>query len=156
MNGLYLSGITDQLKLNLSTSKAVYHAREQIKLNLTAQDKALQPVTGNFSIAVTDETNVPVNENKESTILSHLLLTSDLKGYVEKPNYYFNDKNEKAVDDLDELMLTQGYHRFEWRPLLGAKYQAAATQPEEVSAVYGTIETAAGKPIPLAKCPCFR
>lgn len=141
----------DQLQLKLLTEKPVYRPRDKVKIDLTAQDKAYQPVAGNFSLAVTDQTTVPVDENNESTILSHLLLTSDLKGYVEQPGYYFNDKNDHAADDLDVLMLTQGYHRFEWRPLLNARYTPPVILPESVLTVSGKLETEDGKPIPNGK-----
>jgi TonB-dependent SusC/RagA subfamily outer membrane receptor len=138
----------DQLKLKLATEKPAYQTRDKVKINLTAQNMAYQPVTGNFSIAVTNETTVPVDENNESTILSHLLLTSDLKGYIEAPNYYFNDKNDHAADNLDVLLLTQGYHRFEWRPLLNGKYPSPVILPESISTVSGKIQTTDGKTIP--------
>jgi TonB-dependent SusC/RagA subfamily outer membrane receptor len=141
----------DLLNLKLVTENSIYHARQRVKINFTASDKDYQPVAGNFSVAVIDETGVPVEEDNESTILSHLLLTSDLKGYVERPNYYFTNKSDKAGTDLDVLMLTQGYHRFEWRQILNDKYKPAAFGPEKITAVSGKITTPGGKPIPYGK-----
>ncbi len=105
----------DQLKLNIASNQQTYQPRQKVKIDLTANDKTGKPVTGSFSVSVSDETKVPVDETAESTILSNLLLTSDLRGYIEKPNYYFTNVNEKTAADLDMLMLTQGYHRFEWK-----------------------------------------
>jgi maltooligosyltrehalose synthase len=48
---------------------------------------------------------------------SNILLTSDLKGYVEKPNYYFAKENDDVNKALDNLMLTQGYRRFSWKEI---------------------------------------
>jgi hypothetical protein len=141
----------DQLNLKLVTEKPIYHPRQKVTINLVASDKDYEPSTGNFSVAVTDETRVPVDEDNESTILSNLLLTLDLKGYVERPNYYFNIKNDKANTDLDILMLTQGYHRFEWKQILNDKYPPALSQPEERITVSGKIKTAGGKSIPYGK-----
>ena len=40
------------------------------------------------------------------------MLTSSVKGYVEDPAYYFGDNAASAADDL---MLTQGWRRFNWK-----------------------------------------
>lgn len=141
----------DQLNLKLVTESPIYHPRQKVTVNLATTTKDYQPSTGSFSVAVTDETRVPVDEDNESTILSNLLLTSDLKGYVERPNYYFNGKNDKANSDLDLLMLTQGYHRFEWTQILKDKIQQAAILPEERMSVSGIIKTSGGKAIPYGK-----
>jgi hypothetical protein len=107
----------DLLSLDLKTVKTTYSSKEQIKVDLTANDGKGKPSTGNFSVAVIDESKVPVDENSESTIFSNLLLTSDLKGYVEKPNYYFVKPTDEVNKALDNLMLTQGYRRFTWKEL---------------------------------------
>jgi hypothetical protein len=108
---------SDILNLDLKTIKNTYSSKEHIKMDLTANDGKGKPTAGNFSVAVIDESKVPVDETSESTIFSNLLLTSDLKGYVEKPNYYFVTPTEETDKALDNLMLTQGYRRFTWKEL---------------------------------------
>jgi hypothetical protein len=94
---------------------------------------------------------VPVNEPGESTILSNLLLTSDLKGYVENPNYYFLNDNKDTRANLDLLMLTQGYRRFVWKQVLNNSYPANARQPQKGISLSGLINDMSGKPVPNAK-----
>ncbi|HVW95424.1 MAG TPA: carboxypeptidase regulatory-like domain-containing protein [Mucilaginibacter sp.] len=108
----------DQLKLNVSTPQTAYARRHQATVTIEAKTKDGRPSVGNFSVAVTDETKVHADDVNGQTILSNLLLTSDLRGYVEHPGYYFNNTSEKTNADLDLLMLTQGYHRFEWKKIL--------------------------------------
>lgn len=139
-----------EFSLKLLTDKPVYHARDKVSANLVVTDNNT-PAIGSFSVAVTNVGQVPVNENNESSILSNLLLTSDIKGYIEMPGYYFNDKNAKAASDLDVLMLTQGYHRFEWRLILNDRSAPESYQPEKLSFVSGTITNAGGKSIPHGK-----
>ena len=110
---------TDQLSLGVSSDKKAYNQREKVNIKLNATRNGINPVMGHFSVSVIDESQIPADENTESTILSNLLLTSDLKGYVEQPNYYFTSNN--AAGDLDVLMLTQGYSRFEWKQVLDDK-----------------------------------
>ncbi len=109
------------------------------------------PAPGSFSVSVINESRTPINENAEITILNSLLLTSDLKGYIEQPNYYFINNNAKAAADLDLLMLTQGYRRFEWKQLSDTTHSTLAYQPETSLSLSGTVKTPSGKPVPNAK-----
>lgn len=135
----------DQLKLNLTAEKT-YTPRQKVKIDLLATDSISKPVIGGFSMAVTDETKVHDDES-EDNILSNLLLTSDLKGYIEKPGYYFDNPDAKKQDELDALTLTQGYHRFEWKQILTESYPPIHFQPERAMEITGHIKTLSGKPV---------
>ncbi len=143
----------DELKLTVQ-SRGSYATRQKVKLELYAKDKNAKPVTGSFSIAVVDETKVPIDEQNENTILSDLLLTSDLRGNIESPNYYFTNITDKTNADLDLLMLTQGYRRFEWKQILNNTDQAMLYQPEKSLTISGKI-TKNGKPVPNGKITLF-
>jgi hypothetical protein len=145
----------DKVKLTVNSSKPVSATREKVKINITAQNNNGKAVLGNFSATVIDESKVQNNEADETTILSHLLLTSDLRGYVEQPNYYFTNSNETTQADLDILMLTQGYRRFEWKPVLAGTVAPVMHSPEKFISVSGTIKTLGGKPIPNGKITMF-
>ena len=144
----------DQLKVDV-TSPETTSPRQNVQLNFTAQNKDNAPVVGSFSVAVTDETKVPVNEDKENTIFSDLLLTSDIKGYIEQPGYYFAHPDEKTQADLDVLMLTQGYRRFAWRMILGNSFPQMTYQPEKSLFISGTVKTLGGKPVAKGKVTLF-
>lgn len=132
--------------VTLSSDKPVYATRQKVKLNVTAKYPS-QPVEGTYSISVVDESKVPVNEDSETTILSSLLLSSELKGYLEKPNYYFSHTNEKKLADLDLLMLTQGYRSYSYRDLLEDKYPAVNYLPEQGIEISGTLRYRSGMPV---------
>src|SRR6185503_3944467 len=68
-------------------------------------------VKGNFSIAVTD---AAIGTNSSDNIISHLLLTSELKGKVYNPSYYFSHNGDSIGQQLDLVMLTNGWRRFNW------------------------------------------
>ena len=101
---------------------------------------------GSYSIAVTNETLVPSKEEDEVSILSNLLLTSDLKGYIEKPNYYFSDSSD-APKFLDYLMLTQGWRRFKWDEVIGGTSKALPYIAEKSISISGKVLTNSGSPI---------
>ncbi|TSD63820.1 TonB-dependent receptor [Inquilinus sp. KBS0705] len=141
----------DVLNLTITTDQQTYAPRQRVKIGLDAKSNNGSAVAGNFSVAVIDETKVPVNEANENNILAGLLLSSDIKGYIEQPAYYFNNASDKTRADLDVLMLTQGYHRFEWRDVLNDKIAADAYEPENALTVMGTVSTPSGKPVPNGK-----
>jgi TonB-dependent SusC/RagA subfamily outer membrane receptor len=140
---------TDQLNIAVSANKAAFAKRENVQLNLNAKNKDGNVANGNFSVAVVDESKIAVDDDAENTILSYILLTSDLKGYIEKPNYYFAHVNKETKDNLDALMLTQGYRRFVWKQLLNdnSAATAAAFTPETQIDIAGTLKTKAGVPL---------
>jgi hypothetical protein len=141
----------DQMQLAINTPKTLYKSKENVQLELTAKESGGTPIAANFSVAVIDANKFPVDESAESTIFSNLLLTSDLKGYIEKPNYYFMTDSSVVNRALDNLMLTQGYRRFEWKSLLDTANTRPTFAAEGLGiAVTGTVETLTHKPMPNA------
>lgn len=136
----------DALNLSLTTDQTAYAVKQHVKIAFSAKNKSL-PVAGSFSVAVVDETKVPFDEDAEISILSNLLLTSDLKGYIEKPNYYFNHPDEKKLADLDVLMLTQGYRRFSYAAVIAGKYPSVNFKPEQGIDITGTLRSSTGVPV---------
>ncbi len=136
----------DQLNLAINSDHPTYTTRQKVKLNLTAKNSSL-PVEGNFSISVIDDSKVPVDESSETTILTYLLLTSDIQGYIEKPNYYFNHPDEKTAADLDILLQTQGYRRFSYDDILDDKNPPMSHALEQGIDISGTLRTSAGIPV---------
>ncbi len=141
----------DQLGLNVITDKSTYRSREKVSIRLNAKNRADSAAVGHFSVAVIDESKVPVEENTESTILTDLLLTSDLKGTVEQPNYYFTNINDEKLKELDLVMLTHGYRRFEWKQVLSTYQPPLAWQPERSLQISGTAKSLFGKPLAKAE-----
>ncbi|HEY9003946.1 MAG TPA: TonB-dependent receptor plug domain-containing protein [Mucilaginibacter sp.] len=136
----------DLVDLTLNSNKNTYGKREKVSFTVTSNDKGVA-AGGHFSVAVIDESKVPVDENNETTILTYLLLTSQLRGYIEQPNYYFLKNNDQTSADLDALMLTQGYRRFNWKNLNAQRDSSFAYAPEKKLEVNGIAKTAAGAPV---------
>ena len=137
------------LNLAISADKPSYTTRQQVRLNISAQHNH-QPDEGNFSITVVDDAKVPYDEDAESTILTNLLLTSDIKGYIEKPNYYFNQIDEKTAADLDVLLQTQGYRRYAYDGILDAEYPPINFQAEQGIDITGAVTAPKGSPVASA------
>ena len=140
----------DHLQLN-ALSKPVYGKREKVDVQLSAADRTKSAVQGSFSVSVTNAQHVPYDENDETTIFSSLLLSSDLKGYIEKPNYYFNKVDPEKVRHLDHLMLTQGWRRFKWADIQNDKLPQMPYQAQKSLDLSGKITSLNGNPVPNGK-----
>lgn len=136
----------DMVDLILTSKKTTYGKRERVSITVGAKDKGAD-VEGHFSVAVIDESKVPVDENSETTILTYLLLSSQLRGYIEEPNYYFLQNSDQTNADLDVLMLTQGYRRFTWKQLQSDRDAAFTYAPEQTLGISGIAKTASGLPV---------
>ncbi|MES2378542.1 MAG: carboxypeptidase regulatory-like domain-containing protein [Bacteroidota bacterium] len=141
----------DKLHLDLKADKQVYKSKEHVQLSLSANDSEGNPTPSNFSVAVINESQVNVDETAESTIFSHLLLTSDIKGFIERPNYYFTADTDAVNTALDNLMLTQGYRRFEWNTLNTTINTKPAFEAEGLTSAFsGLVTDLKHQPLPGA------
>ena len=98
----------------ISVDDPVLSAREKIKMKIRITNEYGKPVKGiPLSLAVTDIKH----QNKSDlshNIGNYLLLTSDLKGYIHDPGFYFLKDDRETRIALDLLMLTHGWTRFSW------------------------------------------
>lgn len=145
----------NRLDADIITDKQTYQTRGKVNMKIKVSDVYNEPVVGSFSVAVTDASKVKVQEDDEVSILSNLLLTSDIKGYVEQPNYYFNTANADRLKHLDQLLLTQGWRRFNWADIQAEKYPEAKYKPEQGLTVTGSIKTFGNKPVSKGKVMLF-
>ena len=132
----------DDLRISVLPHQPSYGIRDSIALAIKVTDSKGSPVEGNFSLAVTDEGQVK-QDSLASNILNNLLFTSDLKGNIEGPGYYFVGNKEA---DLDNLMLTQGWVGYHWQEAFQPNLPFAF-KPEKEFVVSGRVTNAFGKPI---------
>jgi TonB-dependent SusC/RagA subfamily outer membrane receptor len=90
---------------------------DSVRLLIDLYDAVGNPLQANVSLSVLNAES-PRQDVNENNILTNLLLTSDLKGYIENPSYYFISGTEKEKEALDKLMLTQGWRRFTWQDVM--------------------------------------
>ncbi|MDE3251692.1 MAG: hypothetical protein KGO92_02725 [Bacteroidota bacterium] len=68
----------------------------------------------NMSIAVTDASvSTPYNYS----IFSDMLLSSEIKGKIYNPAYYLTSDADSVTANLDLVMLTNGWRRFDWEKI---------------------------------------
>ncbi|SKB89423.1 MG2 domain-containing protein [Daejeonella lutea] len=129
-----------ELNISLSPINSSYEANKPLTLKLDAKNANGVDVLANFSIAIVDEDLVKVDEESEVSIVSNLQLTSVLKGYVERPQYYFLQRSELKEQHLDLLMMTQG-----WRRLINTSPTFTA---EKGTTIKGKVVRPFGGPVP--------
>jgi len=93
----------------------------------------------NLSISVTDESLNPQQPEKEENIFANLLLTSDIKGFVYNPDYYFSSDDDSVKQQLDLVMMTNGWRRFKWEDLLANNWPQINYLPERYLSVKGAV-----------------
>jgi hypothetical protein len=121
----------DELNIQLATDKESYFTRDSIPLHVRVTTSQGQPVAGSFSLAVTDDGQVRTDNSVAGNIVSHMLLTSGLKGYVETPAWYLTTRTEENWQALDALLLTQGWTGYHWKDILqGHRQPIYAAEPE--------------------------
>ena len=69
----------------------------------------------NLSLAVTDA--AIGRQTTADNIISRILLTGDIKGHVHNPTYYFANTADSTTNNLDLVMLTHGWRRYNWANL---------------------------------------
>ncbi len=83
----------------------------------------------------------------EQNILSALLLTSDIKGHVHNPSYYFINKDSSTLQNIDLVMLTNGWRRYLWADVLQHKYPTLHYPFETGLSITGKVLQSNGKSI---------
>ncbi|MDY0903850.1 TonB-dependent receptor plug domain-containing protein [Pedobacter sp. CFBP9032] len=135
---IFVKNKADQLDLTLNTSQVSNSRKGKTIFSFDATNQQ-KPALGSFSVAVTNAAKVTPDEDNETNILTSLLLTSDLTGYIEKPNHYFLNDDVKTEKELDNLLLTQGWRRFLWKNIISGAEPSITYQPEKSLAITGTV-----------------
>jgi hypothetical protein len=135
----------DDLKINIQADKG-FAPHDSIPVKISVNDAAGKPVVGSFSVAVTDDAQIKADST--DNIMSRFLLSSDLKGYIEDPTYYFTG-DKTSWQALDGLLLTQGWIGYDWTAINAMK--KPVFQPEYQYTVNGRVGNLINKPVAKAE-----
>jgi hypothetical protein len=136
-----------QLALEVAPAKTVYRPREKVEVEVRATGPGGQPLAAALSLAVTDAGKVKYDEVGTEHIAAYLLLSSEVKGDIEAPGYYFQPMTKEVHDALDLLLITQGWRRFAWKELASGKMPALNYFIEQSFGVGGTVNLPNGQPL---------
>jgi hypothetical protein len=116
----------NRINIKATTDKDSYLQRDPTRLRLETTNSDGEPIDASLSVLVINKAQMGRMQSARANVLSHLLLSSDLKGDIENPGYYFSDGKDHS-GDLDALLLTQGWRKYLYtKPLTNFPYPAEA------------------------------
>lgn len=137
----------DQLVIQVNPHKKVYGQRDSVALHIKVTDKSGIPVQGNFAMAITDDNLVKTDSIASGSLISRMLLSADLKGYVENPGYYLQSGTDvKKWQALDLLLLTQAWVGYSWDAVFKPE-QVFAYAAEPEFEIKGKVTNIFNKPV---------
>ena len=128
----------DRAALSITFDKPVYQKREKVASEIFLTDKDGNTLGGHVSIAVTDNSDMAIDSF--NTITASLLLSSELKGYIESPGYYLQD-HQGAIMALDHLMMTHGWRRYATSEVVKGSYSRPGSGFELTREITGTVKS---------------
>ncbi len=126
------------LKVKLKTDKQAYKPREHVRVDIKTTNANGEPVKAHLSLAVVDDQLLFFADDKQDNILSSMLLSSEVKGKVQEPSFYFDPDEPKADKALDYLLMTQGWRRFTWQEVKD-RSRKITYLPENVTQLGGMV-----------------
>ena len=125
--------------VKMATDRSTYGQRDPVTCTITLN----RPVSGDLSVSVTDDSHAPYL-GSEDNIVSYMLLSSEIKGYVENPQSYFDDavdirEREEAVD---LLMMTQGWQYYDLPAIFKGQYEMPNFGKEYIQTISGKVRKA--------------
>ncbi|MBN8673806.1 MAG: hypothetical protein J0L56_06705 [Chitinophagales bacterium] len=118
---------------NINTVKydSARRAMNSFEINFPAS------IQRSLSVAVTDASSG--GSGDKENIWSAFLLSGDLKGYIHNPAWYFEGTGDTAALAMDNLMLTHGWVRFNWKELLTGNLKVKKAREPYLLSVTGLV-----------------
>ena len=128
----------EELNTELICERDSFGFREQVEMETALQVQTTDSIDiGDFSVSVC--LNKDAKATSPENIYTYLLLTSELKGKIELPETYFKHNNKETEQNLDLLMMTQGWRRYNIPQVTLGEYSYPRTKPEIGQEIEGMV-----------------
>ena len=130
-------------ELEVTSNKPSYGPFEKVHLDFSLNDGKGNPFRDRFCLSVRDtrgQSNAYTDDLRTS-----MLLSSDLKGFIENPSWYFDSDSPERDQALDLLCLVQGWERYDWEIMTGRKLFTERHRMEESLTLNGWVLNPSGK-----------
>ena len=127
----------------------IYEPYAPVSVQLHAADAEGAPLATTFSVAVRDRQDL--GTACRDNVLTDMLLSSELRGFIADPAWYFEAADRPHAVALDLLMLTQGWTRYNWSQMALVEPFTIRHYVEDGLVLDGTLLSRRGKPIPDAQ-----
>lgn len=125
---LYFKRPSKKLLIEAAPDQQNYSGRKKVNISILAKGQSGKPLNANLSMSVYRLDAFQTVEPGD--IASYFWLSSDLRGSIESPEYYLKNSTAETDEAVDNLMLTQGWRRFQWGDVLKNKPAAFSFLPE--------------------------
>lgn len=86
-----------------------------VRMQLQAHRADGSPLSTPLSLSVRD--GQELGTANTDNVLTNMLLSSELKGYIYQPHFYFESNDRFHLQALDLLMMIQGWTRYNWKQM---------------------------------------
>jgi hypothetical protein len=138
---LYFKYPTEKLDISTTVDQSVFGGRRKVKIEIETHGRN-KSLPANLSLSVFKNDSLSAIP---TSLFEFLWLSSDLKGVIDKPEFYFS-KSEGAELAIDNLMLTQGWRRFTWEEALGRNHNPKYAPEARRHIVRGKVLNSDGTP----------
>ena len=125
----------DRQNLILEGIKEEYKPFEPVTLSLKAPNIR---TTAHLSLSIKDDA-ADESIYDDGTMLTEMLLASEIRGFVERPGYYFEKDDSAHRKALDNLLLVQGWRRWKWNDLAAKTDFSIRYLPEKYQTIAGAV-----------------
>ncbi len=123
-------------RIEVEGGRKEYGPFEPIELKLKLLDG--EQKRADISLAVRDRATDEQSYDN-GTMLTEMLLASEIKGFVENPEWFFQKDDSIHKQALDLLMMVQGWRRHEWRRMAGVDRPVFEFLPEKIQTLSGSV-----------------
>ncbi|SFR62745.1 hypothetical protein SAMN04488010_1259 [Maribacter stanieri] len=102
----------DLLDGKLNVNKLVVEG-DSIKIQLKLQE----PFNDLHNLSVSVLPGKTMSYNQQNSIYSAFYLKPYVRGFIENPSYYFKNVTAKKENNLDLLLMTQGWSKYDWNDI---------------------------------------
>ncbi len=120
--------------------KKIYVPYDPIRFEFLVTNALGEPVNSRLSVSIRDALRSDYLEY-DNNLFTDLLLTSDLKGYIHQPGYYFADSSPRKQEELDVLLLVHGWRKYDMSQCIGTKPFSPRQTPEPHLALQGQVKS---------------
>jgi hypothetical protein len=146
---LFINNGLSSGRITATPDAAIYEPYAPVSVRLHAADADGAPLSTAFSVAVRDGQDM--GTAYRVNVLTDMLLSSELRGFIADPEWYFETDDRQHAVALDLLMLTQGWTRYNWSQMAMVEPFTIRHYVEDGLVLDGTLLTRRGKPIPDAQ-----
>ena len=128
------------LQLSAEGLKEVYTPYAPIRCELQVKNAKGEPISGDVSVSIRDAVRSDYLEY-DNNIFTDLLLTSDLKGYIHQPGYYFASPSPRKQTELDILLIVHGWRKYDMSQAISTAPFTPLQLPEAQLVLNGQVKS---------------